>query len=385
MKKRLSQILLAGFIFSACKEKIPTRTLDEAPQIVLIQAPPTVYQFPAQPVGIHVRASDAQGVSDLSGVALAVKKTGGNVVNTRALTDDGLQGDILPNDGQYFAALDTALLRNQTGTFVLEAVARDKNQNQSAPARDTVQVLGGVENRLPNISSVIAPQSVHIDTDYVFIFSASVNDPDGAATVRLVIMETYPPSFAKPSRVDTLRDHGRNGDGRAGDGIFSAGVRGRDLGTQCGLYSLAFRPVDNTNGVGSAALHVLRATRLRLTNNTPPRLSSLTAPATISRSATPNNYVLSVQAGDADVECNDAIARVFFNTFLPDGNAATGNPFAMRDDGQAGDATAGDGRYSLTISITPQNNTGNYRFEFQAQDRAGALSEKIIHTIMVTP
>jgi hypothetical protein len=39
----------------------------------------------------------------------------------------------------------------------------------------------------------------------------------------------------------------------------------------------------------------------------------------------------------------------------------------------------------LTIQITPQSATGAYRFEFQAQDRSGTFSDKIVHTITETP
>jgi hypothetical protein len=56
----------------------------------------------------------------------------------------------------------------------------------------------------------------------------------------------------------------------------------------------------------------------------------------------------------------------------------------MQDDGKTGDAVAGDGRFSLTIQITPQNATGTYRFEFQAEDKKGALSNKIVQNINVT-
>ncbi len=385
--RRFSAIVpLAILLFSACTEEISAPVIEETPQIVLLQAPQTVYQFPAQPAGIHVRASDAQGVSDLAGISLTVKRLNGSAINTREMADDGEGGDILAGDGQFFALIDTALTRNQTGEMVFEVVARDQSQNSSAAARDTVLVLAGVENRLPDILSVIVPQSVVIDTDYVFAFAARANDPDGVHTVRLVLMEVYPPAFARPARVDTLRDDGLQADSQAGDGIFSGGVPGNQIGNQCGLYELAFRAVDNTNGVGPAYLQTLRAVgHLGSAQNLPPHVSSLNAPSSISRSAVPNTYVLSVLAEDPDAGCGDAIKRAFFNSFLPSGNPATGNPFAMRDDGQGGDAVAGDGRYSLTIQITPQNATGTYRFEFQAEDLSGSLSDKIVHTLSVTP
>ncbi len=385
MKKLSSTGLLIACVLSSCTEEIPTQAVDETPQIALIQAPRTVYQFPAQPAGIHVRAVDGQGVSDLSGVSLAVKALDGRVINTRQMADNGQLGDILPGDGQYFTPIDTSLLRNQTGTFVLEAVARDQSQNESVAAVDTLQVLAGVENRLPSITAMAIPEIIRIDTSATQIIQATASDPDGVRTIRHVLMEIYPSVSAQPVLVDTLRDNGLSGDGGAGDGVFGILFFGPRLGSQCQYFSFVLRPVDDTGGVGSAQVQTVQAIRAVTSNNTPPRVSELSAPATISRSAVPNTYVLSLKAEDPDTECNDAITRVFFNSFLPSGNPATGNPFAMRDDGQSGDATAGDGRYSLTIQITPQSATGAYRFEFQAQDRSGALSDKIVHTITVTP
>jgi len=86
----------------------------------------------------------------------------------------------------------------------------------------------------------------------------------------------------------------------------------------------------------------------------------------------------------SDPNCIADLKRVFFNTFLPNGNPSSGNPFVMRDDGKEGDVVADDSRYSLTIQITAQNATGTYRFEFQAEDKKGALSNKITHNITVT-
>jgi hypothetical protein len=117
--------------------------------------------------------------------------------------------------------------------------------------------------------------------------------------------------------------------------------------------------------------------------NLPPIVFDLQAPTTISRNAKPDTHLISVRATDPNIPC-DGIARVFFNTYKPNNELSSGSPFAMRDDGQQGDAVAGDGRYSLVIQITPLNATGNYRFEFQAEDKKGARSEKLIHIIMVT-
>lgn len=384
MNKTIRLFLLCAALF-ACNEEIPTRVEEQAPRIAIIQAPAQAYQTPAQPIGIHVRVEDDQGVNDITGVVLNVRKSDTTPVASHTLRDDGQGGDILKSDGQYFIAINAALTNNQIGTFVLEFTASDNSRNNSSVAKDTLTILGGVENRLPNIVSATTPNLVWADSSYTPQFLARVSDPDGNTTVKFVVLEIYPPAFNKPSATDTLRDDGISGDGAANDGTFGLKSNPARFGNACGLFSIVLRAVDQTNGVSAAVLQTLRITRVRLANNTIPVLSEPNVPATISRTATPNTHLLSVKADDADAICDDAITRVFFNSFLPNGSAATGNPFNMRDDGKEGDAIANDGRYSLTIQITAQVATGTYRFEFQAQDRNGGLSEKLIRTINVTP
>lgn len=385
MKTYSFLLLLLTAAFFACNEDIPTRVEEQAPRIKLIQAPEQAYQTPAQPVGIHIRAEDDQGVADLAGVSLVVRTSAGVQAASHALRDDGQSGDILKNDGQYFLPINAALTNNQTGVFILEATASDKSGNMSAPAQDTLTVLPGVENRLPNITSINVPSVAWSDSSYTPQFLATVSDPDGLNTIKFVLLEIYPPAFPKPTRTDTLRDDGNSGDGAAGNGIFGLKLDPSRFGSACGIYSIVLRAVDGDNGKSPGILQNIRVTRVRVANNTPPVLSEPEVPATISRTATPNTYVLSVKASDPDEICDDKVTRVFFNSFLPNGSAATGNPFNMRDDGKEGDKTANDGRYSLTIQITAQAATGTYRFEFQAQDRNGGLSEKLIRTINVTP
>lgn len=85
----------------------------------------------------------------------------------------------------------------------------------------------------------------------------------------------------------------------------------------------------------------------------------------------------------SDSSGRNDIRSVFFNSFRPDGSAATGNPFFMYDDGNNGDVTAGDGQYTFRGSLPAGSRTGIYRFEFQAID-AGNLSSKVyIHRIHV--
>ena len=377
---RLALCWCAYLLFSNCHDKLPTPVISQAPQIILIQAPSQAYQFPATRLGIHVRADDPQGSSTLAGVDLTVRKINSATTLTKfAMRDDGLSGDILAADGQYFLPIDTALVRGQTGDFVLDAIAKDQDGQTSESKLDTLTILAGRENLAPRLLSFTIPKTITGDSAYAPVFRATASDVDGLASLRFVRVEFYPPAFPKPTLIDSLFDDGKNNDGAARDGVFARAIPTAKLCGE-GTFSIVLRAIDAANAESPALVDLLNVRRRGV--NLPPAVSNLNAPTTISRNRTPNTYVLSVQASDPN--CITDLKRVFFNTFLPNGNASSGNPFVMRDDGKEGDAVAADGRFALTIQITAQNATGIYRFEFQAEDKKGALSNKITQNITVT-
>lgn len=377
---RLSPCWCAYLLFSGCNDKIPTQVASQNPQIILIQAPAQAYQFPATRLAIHVRADDPQGTSTLAGVDLTLRKLNTATTVTKfAMRDDGSSGDILAGDGQYFWPVDTALVRSQTGNFVLEAIAKDQDGLASEAKLDTITILAGRENLAPRLLSFAIPKTITGDSAYAPVFRATASDIDGLASLRFVRVEFYPPSFPKPTLVDSLFDDGQNNDGAARDGVFARAIPTSKLCGE-GAFSIVLRAIDATNAESPALVDLMNVRRRGV--NLPPIVSNLNAPTSISRNRTPNTYLLSLQVGDPN--CIADLRRVFFNTFLPNGNPSSGNPFVMRDDGREGDGVAGDSRYSLTIQITPQNAAGVYRFEFQAEDKKGALSNKITQNITVT-
>ncbi len=76
-----------------------------------------------------------------------------------------------------------------------------------------------------------------------------------------------------------------------------------------------------------------------------------------------------------------------FNTFLPNGQPATGNPFTLFDDGNIeahGDTVAMDSRFSQKIEITSaQTLVGNFVFKYKVTDRSGVPSAELVDTIVV--
>jgi len=86
------------------------------------------------------------------------------------------------------------------------------------------------------------------------------------------------------------------------------------------------------------------------------------------------------------------IKKVFYELYRPNGtkvfNSQGISEFPLFDDGNTtsdGDLTANDGRYTvrLTFPNSPSVPSGDWRFEFTAEDRAGATSNKIVKTVKV--
>lgn len=110
----------------------------------------------------------------------------------------------------------------------------------------------------------------------------------------------------------------------------------------------------------------------------PPVIVEIIGPDTIQRpeSGSRQEQLIAV-VSDPDGISN--IANVlFWNVENP------GNTFSLFDDGQqGGDEVAGDGRYTVTISISSTNATGTNTFAFQATDRSGLTSEIVEKDITV--
>jgi len=118
-------------------------------------------------------------------------------------------------------------------------------------------------------------------------------------------------------------------------------------------------------------------------DNVAPLVSDLDAPDTVEIGTDTTFILINLTASDAN-GLND-IELVFFNSYIPpNGNPSSQNPIRLYDNGTNGDQAAGDGRFSRIVILPPTGVTlGIYRWEFQARDRSGELSNKIVHNIVV--
>ena len=125
-------------------------------------------------------------------------------------------------------------------------------------------------------------------------------------------------------------------------------------------------------------------------DNLPPVISnSVIEPDTVIVNDTTVIFT-SIEAMDPNGKSD--LLEVYFKVYKPDG---TTNNFKwlLLDDGSccplppfnqvSGDVTANDGIYSRKIEVNQGNDKGTYRFEFQARDRLGEISNIINHFVLI--
>jgi len=150
-----------------------------------------------------------------------------------------------------------------------------------------------------------------------------------------------------------------------------------------GVYTVTFS-VTGTNGENKQ----VAVSNFNFNNgqdNVPPVLSNLIMPDTIQAGET---IIMTVEVSDSN-GLND-VEFVYYEAYDPDGNRVVNSmgiyQFPMFDDGDTqanGDVTADDGIYTVRLTFPVNTQLGTWRFQFQAEDRAGALSNIINHYVLI--
>ena len=237
----------------------------------------------------------------------------------------------------------------------------------------------------------VSPSSINTDSINV----GSSRKPDDTLSLAVVIvaranaLEGNPlksvhfsiqtPDHQEKLAEGLLLDDGVGVDRIKGDGVFSTTATFQIQRIQIGIFQIGVA-AEAMNGFASTAF-LVPLTVFR--GNSPPILSDLQAPDTIQSSLAGQTLTLHVRGTDPDGQGD--IVRVIFNSFLPNGDPSTGNPFQMFDDGSPshGDSISGDQVYSYTVQL-PAISPGTYHFKFQAFDRSNAGSNVLDHFIIVT-
>jgi hypothetical protein len=330
-------IALPIFIFWGCDILMPTKDNSVIPSLRGFIGPGTLYLQTDVDYPVTVTAADPQGKGDIQVVEIFIYAENNAVLLADTMEDGGTDGDIIPGDGVYGYPLRIDFAEGNPGNYRIEVSARDGAGHKSNTLEDTVSVVDEEMNFPPVLSEPMVPDTLKEETLSDVFLSIRVSDPQGLNDVDSVVFQVFPPVSPVPYFQGVLPDDGTNGDVLAGDSLFSI------------LVSLEGELRD------------------------PPVLSNLSAPSSISRTAG-QPILLSVKVTDAQGVGD--IKSVYFNSFKPSGLPAENNPFFMFDDGEEqinGDENAGDGVFSLLIFISPENETGNYQFDFYAEDYSRGL------------
>lgn len=237
-----------------------------------------------------------------------------------------------------------------------------------------------VQNNSYQVIRVNVKDSLQYPVDTSAVFRIEFNP---SSDIKNVLCDVYSPDKSKLNSTPlAMLDNGNsaNGDITANDKIYSASFS-LDSNQINGNYEVRYfvtDRLDKTNQVASSVFNYNNGTA----NVAPVISNSIIDPDTAVVTST-TVILTSVQVFDQNGLSD--IEKVYFVVYRPDGTT-NGNQNILFDDGDLanhGDQTAGDGIYSLLIQITSANAKGTYRFQFQARDRGGKLSNIINHFVLI--
>ena len=200
-----------------------------------------------------------------------------------------------------------------------------------------------------------------------FELEVTARDPDGAASLQVSYVVRSPLPGSEPLQTGTLQAAGGEG------GRYHASTTLRLSVAEVGVYTLRVLAVDEDGLISNQAI----GSFLLTAGGRPPTIEEVIAPERIQRpSEGSTTLTLAAVVSDPDGLANLS-SVVFWNANNP------ANTLALRDDGQEGDETAGDGRYTATVQIASTNPPGETTLVFQARDRSGLESDPVEKTITV--
>lgn len=233
-----------------------------------------------------------------------------------------------------------------------------------------------------NVTEITAAAGI-VDTLIQCNANASGLDNGGQVSVMLTGPDGSPLATA------TMLDDGVAPDVTAGDHLFSAQLHLQVAKTALGSYGAQFVAV---NGSGFRSSAIVQTLSIINSNDHAPTVSNAIAPDTVVVPLSSDTTFVVVSVAVQDQEGLADIASVTFTSRRPTGSIV--GVYPMYDDGGAsarfpfglksGDATAGDGTYTLTLPLTSSSDHNTYRdFTFQAIDLSGEASAPLTRRIYI--
>ncbi len=175
------------------------------------------------------------------------------------LYDDGsaANGDTTAGDNKYSARFP--LSRSYpVGTYTIKYFITDINDNTRQVAVRTFEYDNNQTPFPPQLSNLIAPDSVTVeDPKSVIFMSVAASDPNGLNDISNVYFISYRPDGTTSGEKVQMFDDGdtnKNGDVKAGDGIYSILIEVTPQNNK-GTYRFDFRAADRSSRLSNIISH----------------------------------------------------------------------------------------------------------------------------------
>ncbi|MCB9058784.1 MAG: hypothetical protein H6627_09465 [Calditrichae bacterium] len=382
MGKKLFVIGLLSLLISACEDESTSvkDTFDPIVKSVRLGERWNINSTDSSIVEVAV--TDPQGSSDLKNIIVQVLDQSSNVIFSDSLYDNGGingSGDIVAGDGVFRNMFLPTDISAGPGTFTFNFVVEDFDGNDAGPLQQDVLFAF---NTAPSVSDLQAPDSLKSGSQAVI--TIKVSDPDGNTDIQNVELDLLKNGFSVLGEPFSMADDGntqRSGDILAGDGIFSFKMDSSFAAGKTGSYGLNFVARDKSD-VTSAAIE-----QEIYLENKKGSILTVSMPDTVTRPANiPIRVRVNEPQGLADIQRVYCELQASDGVFISDGQGGH-LKINLFDDGDAGgahgDVLAGDGIFSVILSVGTNNVADTYTFYFYMLDKVNNLSDSLTDTLVI--
>jgi hypothetical protein len=309
---------------------------------------------------------------------LMLSDNSGNDIKFEMFDDGSVEhpsGDVIAFDMVYSLFLSGNSLGLIEGLYTAQIEA---NSIEGEIIQSSQQNVKALHNKKPIIEAVSFPDSIKIGMLSTET-SVAVSDSNGINDVRWIVLLGRDQEGDQIQFADTVFNR------RDNSSVFIHLVDSSYAAGKKGFYFVDFIAEDLS---GEQSLPFSKPVFFQ---NTPPFIWDADTPDTlIVQQQNSVDALITVRVKDSQSLAD--VQEVYFNSYKPDGNPSSGNPFYMFDNGlpfdpnnsfAVGDQFKSDGVYSLTIFLSPGTSPGLYTFRFFVKDRAEQLTEGPVDSIRV--
>jgi hypothetical protein len=381
MKKTLLglSLLLLG---AACSQReLPQQNTNTGPFLLEKHIIPEVVN-PGRVYPVSVRLIGGAMVDSVRLDALSFSRT---PLRTYWLFDDGGtlhadSGDQVAFDG-YFSQ---NILWTSDSQAAEELIWRFEATTREGKTVEPMEVnVSSQKNSAPVLISVDIPDTLHSGFEGVIKFRAQADDSNGVVDIDQVKCSASQSGVAAFELSLPPENE---------PGVFEFALDNSFAVAKKGLYDLNFQAIDRSGALSSSVGRSLSI------ENRAPRLSDFMHADSVALpdAGMMTAFLITVRVQD-DQSAAD-IKSVMLEWKKPDGTFSKNSPFTLYDnglpwnedftgwdDGWRGDATAGDGVYSITGIFDPNQPLGDYQLTFYAEDFAGNFSDHVTRIVTLYP